>query len=122
MFTAEQLEATLREIVASDPDHVYVQGMPMRSAPQVRCYYQATTPGAVEACLFGRAFAALGVTPHQLAAVEGKSATAAISIWNFPHPFHPRFVGWVVTLQSGQDQGMTWGEALRMADSLWPLS
>src|SRR5580765_8373648 len=70
MLTFAQFESKVREIIAADPDHVYRRpalGVEINGCFSVICFYStASHPDAIEACVFGQALSALGVTDEVL--------------------------------------------------------
>lgn len=117
-FTFAAFEAKLREIIAADPGHIYRMGdFHSTDGMGYSCFYLASHPGAHEACVMGVAMTALGVPDRFLAEREGRPVQAILSeagvtsLADF----------WLARLQSEQDHGTPWGEALAEADAAHPL-
>lgn len=118
-LTFEAVEAKIREIIAENPDHVYVYGDCIEGSSS-RCYYSAGSIGAREACLFGQVFSQLGVADEVLMDHEGKAAVNIPLKWKLP--LSERQLRWIDHLQSHQDNGTPWGKALRWVDAGFPLN
>jgi hypothetical protein len=121
MLTFAQLESKVREIIAADPDHVYrmpESSVQINGCLSVTCFYStASHKDAIEACVFGRALSALGVTDEQLLPMEGVRIG---EVWRSDHIAGERLTDkqayWARVIQNQQDQGKPWGFALRHAD------
>lgn len=112
------LQDQLREIVAANPDNV------------ATCAY-FDKGGETPQCVVGHALARLGVTQihderydlYTLASAEGKTIGDSGDLaddlrWSAAGvraPGHKQR-DWIATLQSHQDNGLTWAESLRRAD------
>jgi hypothetical protein len=117
MFTFDDLEARVREIIAADPDHIY-QGVPAAVPGDTpRCYYVANADA--ESCIFGRALLSLGVTEDLLGEYEGGPVFQILG--RLDVHYRASQDEWMALLQSSQDCGEPWGEALAIADAERPL-
>jgi len=103
-LTFKMVEDKVRELVKERPDFRYNPG------GHEQCRYNADDlqPG----CVFGQAFAALGVTiPEDL---EGQGIREIFTWLGVPVSLKDRY--WASDLQGNQDDGVPWGEALEGAD------
>lgn len=120
------LIAKVRYLAMTNPEHVYQQGTPVNESVG-KCFYLATTPGAIEACIFGRALTDLGVSPVFLNRCEGFGITRVIAdlldegIFAVdPSDVVTRAdnVYWCSDVQGFQDTGKPWAECIEEADKL----
>jgi hypothetical protein len=115
--TAEQVLATLREVVAERPTYVYEAPEGYASETNetsVACFYvHGNTPG----CIVGHVLARLGVPLSDLALVEGRGAYK-VADWflDITDPDGATDVEHVLSVvQMHQDRGDSWGSALEAA-------
>jgi hypothetical protein len=118
-LTFASLAAEVRRIVAADPEHVYRK--PERDVTvrgiRATCFYSTkSAEGIIEACLFGRALSALGVTDAKLIGVETSPIRAAWEALGGERLSEPQRC-WIASIQMSQDGGATWGSALADADA-----
>ncbi|WP_026415449.1 hypothetical protein [Actinomadura oligospora] len=104
-ITFEQLESKVRELAVDKPNHVYFRG------GYAICRYNADDRQS--GCIFGQAFAALGV--RIVTEMEGTSIGAVLD-W-LGVPFSVEQGAWARIVQFRQDQQGTWMEAIREADA-----
>lgn len=124
-LTIEAIIAEVRKVAAERPDFVYAE-QPERVALVKRlnilngaldCSYVGAYEGSVdtdqagEGCIVGQALKRLGVSSYQLRNVEGRSASSAIGYLTGS----TKGTGWLNLVQSGQDGGLSWSEAIANA-------
>ncbi|TDB90882.1 hypothetical protein E1264_03385 [Actinomadura sp. KC216] len=108
--TFAALESKVRELASANPDFVYDRG------DYISCRYNPDDlqPG----CLFGQAFIALGhPIPMHLDTRPIDTVLRILAI-----EMTPEEESWAWYAQKGQDRGKPWGEAVKNADRLHPLS
>jgi hypothetical protein len=113
-FTIAELEAKIREIAAEQPDYVYAKAGGLNS-----CFYSKSDKGVGNGCrcIVGEALFRLGVNQQTLERFDGseKMLTGAYRLLKKVFGF-AEFSGFVPRVQSLQDKGHRWGEAVRIAD------
>ncbi|WP_458085763.1 hypothetical protein [Streptomyces malaysiensis] len=111
-ITAEQLEATIREVAAERPDYIY-------KTPEGSdiCRYVHTDNDSgvqIPGCLIGHALNRLGVPLADLCRNEGTDAASVIHTYTTLGTWDPAVMA-AENAQFEQDQGSTWSEAVRIA-------
>lgn len=108
-FTDEQVFATLREVVAERPEHVYEKPEGWGPDGAIQCFYvHPDGPG----CLVGQVMHRLGVSLEEMSQHEGSGPYVFQRAGHISH-----FAADVLeTAQSSQDEGDTWGDALSAAE------
>lgn len=116
-ITFDQLDAKVRELVAANPDYVYPRNS-LEGIHYGRCVYNATEKQP--SCIFGRAFTELGFPiPEEY---EGTSIGPIMQdvLADADTLISDASGGWALLwadkMQSSQDNGYPWSEALRKAD------
>jgi hypothetical protein len=117
-----------RKIAEARPDHVYEQFEylpPGDDHPYMTCLY---VRNGEPDCLIGHGLVALGVDP---ASIEGPEFDAIGSMWEHPESVPmiewdnegeldsdgvPPEINWLAIAQSAQDDGYSWGDAIKIAD------
>lgn len=108
--TINQLIAKVREIAAKRPDFVY-------EVPDGGDVCQYVHEDGEPGCIFGHAFTALGVEPDQLAKLDGVGViTGVLDKLEIEHTEEER--AWCAMVQSLQDTGDPWGEAVSESNAL----
>lgn len=112
-ITGKQLMKAVRDIATADPAHVYVSAHENR----VCCYRNPETNEPD--CIIGRALDALGVLPQEM----GLGNTISVRLLlDRRSPVVPvkeisqMQLAWLSRVQSYQDGGDAWGDAVRKAD------
>lgn len=134
--TPERALSTLREVVAGNEDHVYAA--PEHQNAFHSCFYVHTDPenyaSATPGCLAAQVLNKLGMSLGELQAVEGTRALEVVRRTDFNSTRDtsyaqytpPRNVEYLAQLldcaQQVQDNGGSWGEALRRAEAVTPES
>lgn len=105
-FKVETLVQTVRQIAADRPQVIYNSEM--------KCSYSdGTCSDNTVGCLFGQAFAQMGVVvPENL-----DSKTIGMVINNFGGIYNPLHLEWCCAVQLSQDIGGRWGFCIRKADA-----
>jgi hypothetical protein len=108
---AVDLEDSIRTVADENPDKIYVR--PVRDGDLEPLAVYFTDDGA-PSCLVGQALARLGVTIEQ---VEGNNTDGVLYLFGTGLIEGDREeVEWLENLQYNQDQGMTWQNAVLVAD------
>lgn len=122
--TFAALEIIVRELIAERPDYVYPAGVPttINGHTGTTCFYavESAPDVARAACVFGQALQRMGVTPEELFDREGEPIGDVWTALEYP-PYDGNAEEWMARLQSQQDTGKTWAEALASADADYPL-
>lgn len=105
--TAAEVIAKARELAAARPKHVYLT--PSES-DSVCSYYRDRSGEPGQGCLFGQALALLDITDPK----EGESIFSVLLDHGIPCSDSDS--EWLTAVQSSQDGGDPWGEAIRLAD------
>lgn len=111
-FTIDDLVKTVRMIAEKHPDRTYD-----RAGPHESCFYHPT-PENPYGCVMGAALAELGIetTSPTFLPLEGKSIGWVLEqLLGEPQEVPGRY--WLDRVQSQQDAGATWREAVAYADS-----
>lgn len=114
-FTVDDVMAQVRALAAERPDYVY---RPV--APGALCSYVTGQDG--QGCIVGQALMRLGVPKERLAASEADEGTAVPADELLQDlldldtaAMATNEVGWIMSVQTGQDSGETWGKAVAYA-------
>src|SRR5690606_1231334 len=105
----------VRRLAEEQPDHVY-------SAPEGEeiCSYVTGKDG--KGCIVGQALSRLGVPESALRGIEGEGAYALPELIPYlAGREDKRSRRWLTLIQSRQDGGRTWWQAVTEADQDWPL-
>jgi hypothetical protein len=128
-FTLAELVAEVRRIAAEQPDHTY-----QFLTGQRTCTYAPESVGAggkeTQSCLVGQALRALGVPDgffaHWNRAAFRELSTHLFDSGDLVHGGDPVADGrgrlWLERVQSSQDRGNNWANAVAFADDALPLS
>lgn len=111
MFTIHDVVAEVRSIASAHPDYTYRQD---NEAEGASCSYVNNMDGTTGGCIVGRALQNLGMTREELIKYENKNAFVMLADIFFSDGVKERH--WVSGVQSDQDMGLTWGEAVENAD------
>jgi hypothetical protein len=120
----ESLVTLVRELAIARPETVYRPCWSEKSNSMGRCSYLAgaCSDGSV-GCLLGQALLALGFTTDHLQPVNHLGIKEALEKLHpcqlTDHDYDQ--VRWLETVQSAQDNGQTWQEAVERADEEEPL-
>lgn len=117
-ITIQNIIDTVRELANERPEFKYTdQGV----HPETCSYLgrQLSEPEMGEACIFGQAFAKLGVGRNILVGFEGDSATA-IANYATGITINKETGRWMSHIQQLQDGGHTWSTALQIANRQYP--
>lgn len=112
-ITGKQLMKAVRDIAVADPAHVY--GRPDKNTA---CYYRSPETNEPD-CIIGRALDALGVLPQEM----GLNNTVSVRVLLgrrapvIPIEAEEAQLVWLSRVQSHQDAGCTWGNAVSKADA-----
>lgn len=103
----EDVIAKVRELAAARPGHAY---KPPKDSPGECSYFTDATGKAGAGCIYGQALTQLGLDDL----TDGVDITGILS----RHHIYPSTDGldWVEMVQNEQDKGVTWAEAVRVAD------
>ncbi|GAA1411999.1 hypothetical protein AUR04nite_00280 [Glutamicibacter uratoxydans] len=128
---AAQVVEAVRKLAEERPDFVYAD-QPERVAfreahPGMKecSYLGAYVPSEIdptfasyegEGCIVGQALARLGVSRDDLVEVEGESAKYVMVGNSMPLTYEP---GWLSVVQSEQDEGRSWAEAVARGDEAY---
>lgn len=109
MVTIKEINDKVREIAMSSPNYVYPKSHGISISP--KCSYgPAAGSYKREPCIFGLAFTALGITLPE----DNGDIVEVFRILRLPSD--PIEASWALNVQYNQDQGKTWGEAIKIAD------
>jgi hypothetical protein len=117
-FTAADVVAKIREVAAETPDRVYE-----RETGSGKCLYGRDKSGSGDGhrCIVGEALFRLGVTQAHLEVVDGRLAVPGayqLLTHEFNLPLEAEFeLKFADEVQSCQDGGLTWAEAVAMQDA-----
>ncbi len=119
MTTVPEVITEMRKIATERPDFVYVE-QPMNE-PERRtsgCSYVSASVGLSEGegCIVGQALQRLGFDKAALQPFDGHVASAALTGLGVTHGEGDY---WIDKVQSKQDTGSSWGEAVRLVDAEW---
>lgn len=110
----------IRRIASEQPEHVYRPPVACR----IGCSYvdSANAPGT--GCIVGQAVIALGLPVERLAEWENghDETSSTIMLPAMDIGGSRAELRWIRRVQSEQDQGKAWGEAVAIADQVEPLS
>lgn len=117
-FTIEDLEAKVREIAQARPDHIYVA---MLNEGKQACYYAADSTlenqGWEYGCIIGQALHALDPSlDHDKGDVLIGDATFGDYVSELLELIGLPYSPLLERVQSHQDEGRSWGEALKEAE------
>lgn len=112
-FTLADLARTLREVAAERPEFVY-RNVDDPSSNRCLYFHSDGEPG----CIFGVALHRLGVAREEFG--ESMNISYYLAQWfggtEFDEAYYP-----FNNVQRSQDNGYTWGEAVRALDLYYPL-
>jgi hypothetical protein len=112
-FPIEQLIGKVREIAAENPDFIYQKQRRDGHRDTMVCYYVAEN-SQDGSCIMGRAFRALGVPAEVLRQYEGERTGTLIEAFRVEASASQ--LSWLFNVQCSQDDGLAWGECVRVAD------
>jgi hypothetical protein len=118
-FTAKNVDLTalvaaVRKLAADRPDFTY-------SRPSANsCLYRPTKQagGGMSGCIIGEGLRACGISTTGLDTESDADIGSHLARVNKSHTHEAR---WLAEVQSNQDFGRSWGEAVVAADKEWPL-
>lgn len=112
-ITGKQLMKAVRDIAVADPAHVY--GRPDKNTA---CYYRNPETNEPD-CIIGRALDALGVLPQEMGLNNTVSVRVLLGRRSpvVPIEADEMQLVWLSRVQSYQDGGDAWGDAVRRADT-----
>ena len=120
MITVDDVVKEVRSIAIERPDFIYLeQPLENEEDRSTNCSYLSaglyTNEG--EGCIVGQALSKLGITDEELRRVENASAADALrAVGVEGSTRRDRELNWLNSVQSQQDIGMTWGDAIAWAD------
>lgn len=124
MFTASELIIEIRDLAQLFPDFIYTE----QEGSRDECSYLGAAIGhrTGKACIVGQALTRLGVTDEVLEGVEEVPASTAVRIasgdtWPDRQSVR-RQLCWMDEVQSNQDEGCAWGDAVRKADRYFAIA
>ncbi|MFF0498493.1 hypothetical protein ACFYU5_18960 [Nocardia aobensis] len=117
-----EIIAEIRRIAAESPDYVYKPVVKPNSLGIGTCeYVERSADGElVGSCIVGRALVNLGVPPEVLTFTDDFTPTAFGLLADLDFDVRGAEIKWIQRVQSGQDQKMSWGDAVARADVLHP--
>ena len=113
-ITGEQLIETVRAVAHEHPNFVYNS----HEVPGKACFYRNEITGEPD-CIIGRALDALGVLPEEMGLNNTVSVLillGTLSDSGLVEEISQSQMNWLCRVQSYQDSGDTWGDAVRKAD------
>ncbi|MFI2909437.1 hypothetical protein ACG2OD_14425 [Streptomyces sp. PDY-4] len=118
-LTDAQVMSTLREIVSESPDKVYEAPESMADEYGGCFYVHNNDDGTKSAgCIVGQVLHRLGVSLEDLSKGETYSANAAVALAGV-QGVSEDVVYFLRMVQSRQDRGTPWGEALQFAEEYY---
>lgn len=120
-FTVFDVVAKVREIVAANPDFIYVKNPTPGCSLQGSCDY---VHNGKPDCLMAKALHALGTPVHVLAQCEGmliRGVLGSVGVDVRSTDQHQRAGAWLRAVQSSQDDGNEWGQCVEHADVDFPI-
>lgn len=117
-----EIIAEIRRIAAESPDYVYKPVVKPNSLSLETCeYVERSADGElVGSCIVGRALVNLGVPPEVLTFTSDYTPTAFGLLADPDGDGEGTEIIWIQRVQSGQDEKMSWGDAVARADVLYP--
>lgn len=117
-FTAVDLMQQVRCLANEKPSFVYSEQEDYDVG--WGCSYVAARIGSPKGvgCIMGQALMALGIARHTLAAWEQEAIASNVAalLDHLGVPTTGEQSAWLLDVQESQDQGLSWGEAVRLAD------
>jgi len=118
--TLAELVDKTREIGQARPNviyqrrHVFTDGF--KGGPA--CVYVERMPGGeyIPSCIIGHAFVELGVNPADLEFPDHEGIDILTILYNWEYDVLSSYAEWLGCVQSAQDHGIAWGNAVEGAD------
>ncbi len=119
MITVDDVVNEVRSIATERPEFIYLeQPLENEETRSTTCSYLSaglyTDEG--EGCIVGQALSKLGITDDELRRVENAGAADALIAVGVKGARDLRGFHWLNSVQSQQDIGMPWGDAIAWAD------
>jgi hypothetical protein len=112
-FTSADIVRVINELAEAKPDFIYVDPDGVGGGENANCsYFHGDTPG----CIVGHALARFGVGPG--VAQEGSSAREVVDY--LAASSDTEDLDYMTYVQQRQDEGVSWGEAVRLAQAEYP--
>lgn len=125
----KDLVAKVNEIAGQRPEFVYTDQRQTSGMFKVRCSYlgaDLSMPRKGEACIIGQALSALGMDRATLADFEGSLALQIVQGHRVSRGLSKkradRMSLYLHYVQAAQDQGESWGEAVKIAKARTPIT
>lgn len=123
MKTVQSVIDEIRKLASEEPDFIYTEQEYASAA--IGCSYLGASidyPNEGKACIVGQALERLGVSREELKKLELSTASDAIMQSGFGATTAKERAGldWINTMQSGQDNGMSWRNCLLSTDLTYP--
>lgn len=114
-ITVDDIKRTIIDLAEEKPDFIYrpIKQFDEDNEPITTCSY--VTGEDDVGCIVGQALMRLGVSLFTLLTQENKTASQAIR-GIFPNQFSWEDLDWIDTVQSNQDNGFDWKNAVERAN------
>ena len=107
-ITVDDIKRAIIDLAEEKPDFIY---RPIKQFDEDNEPYSYVTGADDVGCIVGQALMRLGVSPFTLLTQENKTASQAIR-GIFPNQFSWEDLNWIDTVQSNQDNGFDWKNAV----------
>lgn len=118
----ERLKEVVRSLAATSPDNKYIKRAPINDS--TCSYLEGQCTNGSKGCIFGQAFALLGASEtfleecDKIGSITFVAKEKQLAIFN-GYELTDDDIRWYRRVQSCQDSGKSWKEAVESADDFW---